>query len=237
MGPFKPGALRKPMRVLLTGATGTAGSAVLRACIADPRVTEVLVVGRRAPEAVHRKVEPRILPDLGDWAPLRGQLGGLDAVLWCLGVSQSAVARDELRRVTVDFTVAGARAVRAESPQAAFLFLSGGGADPRGRSRLPFAIEKGRAETALDAMGFARLHHFRPGYIHPERPGARKPWTERVMARLAPVVRAVAPGAMVDAGDLARAMVRVAVDGHPLRVLENRDVRAAAGLVRGARPV
>ena len=45
------------------------------------------------------------------------------------------------------------------SPHATFAFLSGGGADPTGRSRIAFARYKGEAETALSATGFPRLYH------------------------------------------------------------------------------
>jgi uncharacterized protein YbjT (DUF2867 family) len=53
------------------------------------------------------------------------------------------------------------------SPDAAFLFLRGSGADPTGRSRTAFARFKGEAEKALLAVGFRRSYIFRPAYIYP----------------------------------------------------------------------
>jgi uncharacterized protein YbjT (DUF2867 family) len=72
----------------------------------------------------------------------------------------------------VDYTIEFARVLRLSSPDAAFSFLSGNGADPTGRSRLAFARYKGEAEKALLAVGFSNVYIFRPAYIYPWIPGA-----------------------------------------------------------------
>lgn len=221
------------MRILLTGATGTAGSGVLRQAIADPAVEGVTVLARRAPKERDEKVLFVRHEDFADYSRVKGSLLGHDAALWCLGTSQNRVDRPTLHRITVDFAVAGAKALMAASPDVAFLHLSGGGADPTGKSRLAFAQEKGQAETALDRLGLARLWHFRPGYIHPAAPVEKPLFQDRLMWRLEPLFRRVAPQHMVTADDLGRAMLKVAKDGHPKRVLENRDIRRAAGLATG----
>jgi uncharacterized protein YbjT (DUF2867 family) len=221
------------VRILLTGATGTAGSGVLRQAIADPTIEQVLVLARRAPKAVHRKVEFVPHADFLDYAAVADRLAGIDAALWCLGTSQYRVTREELHRITVEFVVAGAKALKAASPGVRFLHLSGGGADPTGKSRLPFAQEKGQAENALDDLGLSGLWHFRPGYIHPMERVERPLLQDRVMWRLEPVLRRVAPFAMVAADDLGRAMLRVAREGHAGRVVENREIRRLAGLTSG----
>ena len=51
----------------------------------------------------------------------------------CLGTYTGAVSDAELRRITVDCTVAFARALPEGSPSAVFSFLSGNGADPAAR--------------------------------------------------------------------------------------------------------
>jgi aldehyde dehydrogenase (NAD+) len=66
----------------------------------------------------------------------RSSLRRRDAAVFCLGVYTGAVPDMELRKVTVDYTIAFARVLRTASPAAAFFFLSGSGADPTGRSRL-----------------------------------------------------------------------------------------------------
>lgn len=221
------------MRILLTGATGTAGSGALRAAIADPAIEGVTVLARRAPKESHDKLLFVQHDDFVDYSRVKGSLVGHDAAVWCLGTSQYRVDRPMLHRITVDYAVAGAKACMEANADIAFLHLSGGGADPSQRSRMAFAQEKGEAETALDHLGLARLWHFRPGYIHPAAPVEKPLLQDRVMWTLAPVMRRVAPFGMVDADDLGKAMLAVAKRGHPKRVLENRDIRRLAGLTAG----
>lgn len=92
---------------------------------------------------------------------------------------------------------------------------------------MAFALEKGKAENALDALGFERLWHFRPGYIHPPTPVEKPLLQDRLMFPLGPLMRPFR-NAMVDADDLGLAMVHVAQNGHEKHVLENRDIRDAA---------
>lgn len=43
------------MRIIVTGATGTAGSETLRQALADPDIAEVLVLARRQPNIANPK--------------------------------------------------------------------------------------------------------------------------------------------------------------------------------------
>jgi hypothetical protein len=52
----------------------------------------------------------------------------------------------ELRKITVDYTIEFALVLRGSSPNAAFSFLSGSGADPTGRSRIFHCDKKGANE-------------------------------------------------------------------------------------------
>ena len=224
------------MRILLTGATGTAGSGVLRQAIADPDVEGVTVLARREPAERHEKVLFVRHGDFSDYAKVRGSLVGHDAALWCLGISQFRVTPEQLHRVSVDYVLAGAKAFMAANPDLWFVHLSGAGADPTGRSRIRFAREKGEAESRLDALGLAGLWHFRPGYIHPAGRIEKPILQDRVMKVLHPAMRAFAPSQMVDADDLGKAMLKVAKDGHAAhaeRVVDNRAIRRLAGLSRG----
>ncbi len=45
-------------------------------------------------------------------------------------------------------------------------------------------------------------------------------------SRFGPLVRAIAPGAVISTEELGRAMIRAARQGAPKRVLETRDLRA-----------
>ena len=134
----------------------------------------------------------------------------------------------ELRTITVDYAIEFARVLRLSSPDAAFSFLSGNGADPTGRSRLAFARYKGQAENSLLAAGFPHVYIFRPAYIYPVEPRKEPNFSYRLLRAIYPAFQLLFPNQVIRADDLARAMVDVAVQGTERggRVFENRDIRA-----------
>src|SRR4029077_7056607 len=175
--------------------------------------------------------------DFTDCSALAETLSNHDAVVFCLGTYTGAVSDAELRTITVDYTIEFARVLREHSPDSAFSFLSGSGADPTGQSRTPFAQYKGAADNALFAAGFPRLYIFRPGYIYPVEPRKEPTLGYRVLRAIYPLFRRLLPNQVIRADDLARAMVDVVLDKTgPDRelVLENRAIRA---LVDSPRPV
>jgi uncharacterized protein YbjT (DUF2867 family) len=106
--------------------------------------------------------------------------------------------------------------------------LSGSGADPTGRSRIPFARYKGEAEKALLAAGFPRVYIFRPAYIYPVEPRKEPNFSYRLLRAIYPAFQVLLPNQVIRADDLAHAMVDVAVHGTQERggsVFENRDIR------------
>ena len=148
---------KKENRLVIVGATGMVGGYALRYGLDHPGVGVVTATGRKPTGLTHRKLNEVLHQDFADCSALASALSGQDAAVFCLGVYTGAVPDAELRRITVDYSVEFARVLRASSPNATFAFLSGGGADPTGRSRLSFARYKGEAENALAAAGFARV--------------------------------------------------------------------------------
>ena len=171
--------------------------------------------------------------DFADCSALAGAVSGQDAAVFCLGAYTGAVADAELRRITVDYTIEFARVLRGSSPNATFAFLSGGGADPTGRSRIAFARYKGEAENALSAAGFPRLCILRPAYIYPVQPRREPNVGYRLLRAIYPAFRVLFPSQVIRADDLARTMVDAAVRGTAVGrslVLENRDIRRLSNL-------
>jgi len=140
-------------RLVIVGATGMVGGHALRDALEHPVVGEVTVVGRRPLGIPHPKLKEVLHRDFADCSALAETLSGHDAAVFCLGTYTGTVSLAELRKVTVDYTIEFARVFQGSSPEAAFSFLSGNGADPTGRSRVPFARFKGEAEKALLAAG------------------------------------------------------------------------------------
>jgi uncharacterized protein YbjT (DUF2867 family) len=157
-------------RLVIVGATGMVGGYALRYALDQPGVEAVTSMGRRKLDISHPKLQEVLHRDFADCSSLSEALSDQDAAVFCLGAYTGAVTDAELRTITVDYTIEFARVLRGSSPDAAFSFLSGSGADPKGRSRMSFARYKGDAEKALLAAGFPRVYLFRPAYIYPGEP-------------------------------------------------------------------
>lgn len=218
-------------RALVLGATGMVGGLVLRELLSQREISTVTALVRRTTGVTDPKLVEVVHADFSDYAPAAEALRGVDCAFFCLGAYTGTMSDEAFRRVTVDYAVAFATALAAESPGAVVCFLSGQGADQTEKSRMSFARYKGAAEKALLSAGLARVHVFRPGYIHPTTPRKEPNFGYRVMRALFPLIRALYANAGVDDRDLARAMVRAALEGTPDHagpILENRDIRALA---------
>src|SRR6476659_9988003 len=216
-------------RLVIVGETGMVGGYALRYALDHPGVCRVTAIGRRSLGISHPKLKEVLHKDFADCSPLAEALSDQDVAIFCLGTYTGAVSDAELRKTTVDYTIEFARVLRLSSPGAAFSFLSGGGADPTGRSRIAYARYKGQAENALIAAGFPSVYSFRPAYIYPVEPRKEPNFSYRLMRAIYPVFRALFPNRVIRADDLARAMVDVVVRRNVEpgnSVFENRDIRA-----------
>jgi uncharacterized protein YbjT (DUF2867 family) len=201
------------------------GQGVLRECLADPMITEVITVVRSATprasaparlrEIVHRNFE--------DFSTLTVDA---DACFWCLGVTSNGMTEADYARITRDYTLAAAKAL--VRPTMTFVFVSGQGAD----GTAMWARVKKSAEDALFAMPFKAVYVFRPGMIEP-MDGIRS--RTRIYNVLYPVLypvllimKAVAPQSVTSTRRVGRAMINVARSGYPKKILGNPDINAAA---------
>jgi uncharacterized protein YbjT (DUF2867 family) len=167
--------------------------------------------------------------NFADCSGLTEVLSDQDAAVFCLGAYTGAVPDAEVRTITVEYTIEFGRVLRGSSPNAAFSFLGGSGADPTGRSRMAFACYKGEAERALLTAGFPRVYIFRPAYIYPVASRKEPNFSYRLLRAIYPVFRILFPNQVVQADDLARAMVDMAVRETREaggQVFENGDIRA-----------
>lgn len=220
-------------RVAIWGATGATGSELVRRCIADSRVGSVVVFTRRRIAVEDPRIAQVMVDDFTDLSALREQLRGVDSAFWCLGVSQSSVPDEKrYREITLDYTLAAARALHEESPGAAFHFLSGMGADPTGKTRMMWARVKGETENELQAIGLSRLTIWRPAYIHVVAGRDRPAPAERIFALIAPVLGLV-PGMVNPTVDIAQAMLVAAFDPQLTGRFSAKQITALAVKYRG----
>jgi uncharacterized protein YbjT (DUF2867 family) len=220
-------------KIVIVGASGMVGGYALRYALDHPAIERVTAIGRSKLGISHPKLMDVQHRDFADCSALKDALSGQDAAVFCLGAYTGAVPDAELHKITVGYTIEFARVLRGGSPDAAFSFLSGNGADPTGRSRLPFARYKGEAEKALLAAGFPCVCIFRPAYIYPVEPRNEPNFSYCLLRAIYPVFRLLFPNLVIRGDDLARAMVDAAVRGREERgdlVLENRDIRAMVTL-------
>jgi uncharacterized protein YbjT (DUF2867 family) len=217
------------MKVIVFGATGMVGQGVLRECLLDPEVTEVLAVVRKAGTlARQEKLRELAHQDFLDFRAAADALTGYDACFWCLGITSAGMNESDYTRVTHDYTVAAARVLAERNPKMTFVFVSGAGTDAK--SKTMWARVKGKAEDAVAALPFRAAYLFRPAFIRPARGIKSKTRSYRILyAALAPVfplVKLVAPRHATTTEAVGRAMLRVAKEGAGKTVLENWDIDA-----------
>lgn len=211
------------MKILLFGATGSAGGSVLRICLETPAVEEVRAIVRRPLQVAHDKLRVFVHGDYLDYAPVEEAFKGVDACLYCLGISVNQVSGEaEYRRITHDFALAAARTLKAHSPGAVFHFLSGQGAGLD--SRMMWARVK--AETERDLGPVVDTVCWRPAFID----GADSQSQPRLYQALRPLFRILSPlrSLYVTGEDIGRAMLQAAGENLRSRTIENREIRDRA---------
>ncbi|RZS44212.1 semialdehyde dehydrogenase family protein [Herbihabitans rhizosphaerae] len=222
------------MKVIIFGATGMVGQGVLRECLRDERVREVLVVGRTKVGREHAKLREITLPDLSELVDRPGakeELSGYDACFFCLGVSATGVNEEAYRKITYDLTLSVARALSTWNPDLTFVYVSGQGTDSSEKGRLMWARVKGKTENDLLALPM-NTYLFRPGYIQPLHGITSKTRLYRALYRvtvpLYPLLRRLAPHQITTTEQLGRAMIAVAADGAHRHHLHARQINEAA---------
>ena len=214
------------MKILLFGASGSAGGAVLEACAGASIVDEVRAIARRPLMATSAKLRTFVHEDFLDYATVEEAFRNIDACLFCLGVSVTQVSKEEYRTITYSYTLAAANMLKRCSPNAAFHYISGQGTNVK--SRMFWAQVKGQVE--LDLISLVQADCWRPAFID-AKPSASLP---KVYAMLQPLGRLLKPfpSLYIPGRDLGRAMLQATVENMRGRVIENREIREIAGRAR-----
>jgi len=225
-GPDPTSSLRV-VKAMLFGATGMVGQGVLLSCLDDPEISEVLVVGRSPVRQQHAKLTEILRPDLFDLGPVTDRLAGYDACFFCLGVSSVGMKEDRYRQLTYDLTLSIAETLAPGNPEMAFEYISGEGTDTTEQGKTMWARIKGATENAVMALPFTG-YAIRPGFIQASR-GVRP--RNRVYAVaytltgwLFPVIRRLAPNAVITSDELGHAMIAIARTRPTQRIWRTRDL-------------
>ena len=213
------------MKIIITGATGLVGSEVLRAAIEDKSVDEVIVLVRNPPELRNRKITPVIHKDYLNYTAVAEYFTKADALIWCLGISQTQVNRKQYEEITYDYTKACIDFCKEIKPFIRFVFVSGDGADRTEKSRTLFKRLKGKAENALLQSGLPDTIIARPDAVRPRRKNKRAPLAYKLVYPLFPLVEKLAPHKVIWSDVLGRALIRLAKEGHDDNTIENIELR------------
>jgi len=220
------------MNVVLFGATGMVGQGVLRECLLDPEVQNVLSIGRATTGQRHPKLRELVHRDFLDFSAIESELAGFDACFFCLGVSSVGMKEADYRHITYDFTLAAARPLASLNPGMTFVYVSGTGTDSSEQGRTMWARVKGKTENDLLRLPFKAAYMFRPGVIVPLHGIKSKTKLVRisyaVMGPLLPLLRAAFPKYVTTTEQVGRAMIQVAKHGAPKVLLENPDINELA---------
>jgi uncharacterized protein YbjT (DUF2867 family) len=222
------------LKVILFGGTGMIGQGVLRECLLDTGVALVVTIGRTATAVQHPKLREIVHKDLWDYSSIEPQLRGFDACLFCLGVTSAGMSEEDYSRVTYGITHAAAETLCRLNPGLTFVFVSGAGADSTEGGRIMWARVKGKAENAVLKMPCHASFVFRPGVVLPMHGETSRTRAYRVMYAvmrpLLPLLKRIMPGQVVTTEQFGRAMLIVAREGSPTRVLESSDINAISHL-------
>lgn len=202
------------------------GSLVLRTCLERDDVEKITLIGRKKTGTQHPKVEEIVHHDFLDFSGIVDHFRNQDVCFYCIGAYTGSVSREVFSEITVLYTNAFAETIRLYNDNTSFCLLSGRGADLSGQSKIMFAREKGKAEKLLIGLSFAQLYLFRPGYIYPVSP-RKEPNLGYHVVRLLykPVLSRLLPKFGVTSEQLAKAMVKIGLDGGKQMVYENSAIR------------
>jgi uncharacterized protein YbjT (DUF2867 family) len=220
------------MNVVLFGATGMIGQGVLRECLLDPGVKQVLSIVRTPTGQSNPKLRELVHADFLSYATIEAQLTSFDACFFCLGVTSAGMTEAQYTRITHDFTLAAATTLAGLNPSMTFIYVSGSGTDGTERGRSMWARVKGKTENDILKLPFKAAYMFRPGFIQPMHGIVSKTTMYRIfyaiLMPILPLMRSLLPRQILTTEQVGRAMLLIAKHGFPQPVLESVDITSLA---------
>jgi hypothetical protein len=166
--------------------------------------------------------------DFYNFNPVAEQLKGYDACFFCLGVSSIGMKEIDYHHVTYELTMHVARTLVAHNPEMIFTYVSGAGTDSSGKGKMMWARVKGKTENDLLRLPFKAAYMFRPGYLQPTKGLKNVLPYYKYFTWLYPGFKIIFPKLVCTLSELGLAMIHCAMKGYGKRVLEVRDIIAAA---------
>ncbi|MBF9149891.1 NAD(P)H-binding protein [Novosphingobium jiangmenense] len=198
-------------RVVLVGATGLIGRAVMAEAVGRSDIHLVAVARREVPLPKGARME-MLLSDTGHWSDAIAA-GRPDTVVIALGTTIKAVGGDKqaFRAVDHDLVLECAAAAKAAGARQLIVISSVGA---QFSSKNFYLSVKGEVEDKLAKLHLDRLDVIRPGLLRGKREGAPRP-AERIGMILSPLADLLMLGSLrkyrsAKASDVARVILTLA---------------------------
>lgn len=157
------------MKVIITGASGMVGKAILLECLEDSRVTKVLCINRKPLAINHPKFDELIINDFANITVHKNLFKEYNTCYYSMGVSVVGLKEKEYTRLTYDYAKAFADTMYMANSNMIFNYVSGSGTDSSEKGNTMWARVKGKTENYILNKGFKDAYMFRPGAIIPEK--------------------------------------------------------------------
>ena len=222
------GAAAAGRTVLVAGATGLVGRAILHGLLADDSVVAVHSLGRRELDASHPKLTQHRV-DLTGAPEGFPALQGVGEAFIALGTTiRVAGSQEAFRAVDYAAVLAVARLAKAAGARRLGV-VSAMGADAR--SKIFYNRVKGETEAALSALGFEGLVIARPSFLVGDRSALGQPLRggEKLALRVSTWLAPLIPDnyRSVDAAAVARALLAAVPAAMGRTVLLSSKLRRA----------
>ena len=157
------------MTALVLGSTGLVGAQLIQRLLEDNSYSKIKVVSRHTIDLNHHKVE-NVIVDFEMLEHYRDQLKA-DVIFCCLGTTmKQAGSKEVFKKVDYKYPLDVAKISKSQG-SSRYLLISALGANKN--SSFYYNQIKGQIEEAIQALGFASFHIFRPSLLLGDRKEAR----------------------------------------------------------------
>ena len=211
--------------VVILGATGLVGSALVEELIQDPQVSEIRLLSRRPLSLKHPKVKI-FETDLSNPEPLA--FDGVSALYCCIGTTRKKTP-DQTQYRAIDYGMTLAAAAAAQNAGATEVHLiSAIGADTQ--SKIFYSRLKGEIERDLLQLNFERTLIYQPSILIGPRPEKRI--GEKIAQLLSPLFDLLLFGALQKYHSISAKELAVAMHRHSFATQKGKQVLTYTDLIQ-----
>ena len=211
--------------VVILGATGLVGSALVEELIQDPQVSEIRLLSRRPLSLEHPKVKIFEI-DLSNPEPLA--FDGVSALYCCIGTTRKKTPdQTQYRAIDHGMTLAAAKAAKNAGATEVHL-ISAIGADTE--SKIFYSRLKGEIERDLLQLNFERTLIYQPSILIGPRPEKRI--GEKIAQLLSPLFDLLLFGALQKYHSISAKELAVAMHRHSFAAQKGKQVLTYTDLIQ-----